>query len=333
MSDIILSSPCIPKENEEWPTPARAIIRGMSRLGFSQREIVQRTGAKRRTIRDILHQEHCRRSRKGKVYKPHLMSIREIRRCIRHIASNWLTRRLTFQQVKTQLGIQASARTIRRELRRSGYRRCITCPRPYISRKQAKKRLAFAYEHQWWGTSDYAAHRDDGKQGGDWRRVIWSDEAIFEVGKCGRVWVTRRVDEKRCTNCIQSVYRSGRFSVMIWGAIGWDYKSELVFMEKLPERKGICSKAYLQQVLEPVVFPLFDRLGPEYIFMEDGAKVHAGSARLPRLQHSIRGFKWPPSSPDLNPIEKVWRWMKEELKKLPYVPKNREDMCRELQRI
>ena len=45
---------------------------------------------------------------------------------------------------------------------------------------------------------------------------------------------------------------------MIWGALGWDYKSELVFMQKLPGRKGICSKAYLQQVLQPVIFPLFD---------------------------------------------------------------------------
>ena len=92
----------------------------------------------------------------------------------------------------------------------------------------------------------------------------------------------------------------------------------------------MCSKAYLQQVLEPVVFPLFDQLGPEYIFMEDSSKVHCGKARLPRLQHGIRGFKWPPSSPDLNPIEKVWRWMKEELKKLLYVPKSREDLKREL---
>jgi len=77
------------------------------------------------------------------------MSIREIRRCIRHIVSSWSTRRLTFEQVRTQLGIQASACTIRRELRRTSYRRCIACPRPYISRKQAKKRLAFALEHRW----------------------------------------------------------------------------------------------------------------------------------------------------------------------------------------
>ena len=40
-----------------------------------------------------------------------------------------------------------------------------------------------------------------------------------------------------------------------------------------------------------------------------------------------------PSSPDLNPIEKVWRWIKEELKKLPYVPKNKEDLKREVQKL
>ena len=92
---------------------------------------------------------------------------------------------------------------------------------------------------------------------------------------------------------------------MIWGAIGWDYKSPLVFLEKLSGRKGVYSKAYLQQVLEPIVFLLFDSLGPEYIYIEDGSKVHLGKARLPRLQHRVRGFNWPPSSPDLNPIERV----------------------------
>ena len=120
---------------------------------------------------------------------------------------------------------------------------------------------------------------------------------------------------------------------MIWGAIGWDYKSPLVFLEKLPGRKGICSKAYLEQVLEPMVFPLFDSLGPEYIFVEDGAKVHKGKARLPRLEHGIRSFDWPPSSPDLNIIERVWWYMKEELKKLLYVITTKDELKREIQRI
>jgi transposase len=180
------------------------------------------------------------------------------------------------------------------------------------------------------GTSDYAALRQGG---GDWRKVIWSDEAIFETWRNGRIWVTRRVDEKRCPDCIKSVYRSGRVTVMIWGALGWDWKSPLVFLEKELGHKGVTSRVYKTQVLESIVAPLFDQLGTEYIFMEDGAKIHKGYARLIKLQHNIRGFDWPPSSPDLNVIEKVWRWMKEELKKLPFVPTTKEELKRQIQRL
>jgi hypothetical protein len=63
-----------------------------------------------------------------------------------------------------------------------------------------------------------------------------------------------------------------------------------VFLKKLPNCKGICSKAYLQQVLQPVVFLLFDQLGLEYIFIEDGSKVYVRNAQLLKLQYRIKGF-------------------------------------------
>jgi hypothetical protein len=75
--------------------------------------------------------------------------------------------------------------------------------------------------------------------------VLWSDEAIFETGKRGKIYVTRRLDKKNCQTCIQLVYRSGRVSVMVWGAIGWDWKSLLVFLVKEEGKEGICSGAYL----------------------------------------------------------------------------------------
>jgi hypothetical protein len=120
---------------------------------------------------------------------------------------------------------------------------------------------------------------------------------------------------------------------MIWGAIGWDYKSPLVFLEKEEGYRGVNSRAYRDQVLNPVIFPLFDELGTDFIFQEDGSKVHKGDARIAKLQHQIRGFNWPPSSLDLNVIEKVWRWMKEELKKLPFIPTSIASLKVELQRL
>ena len=73
-----------------------------------QRDIVSETTIPRWTVRRILRQESSHRLRQRKAPKPHLMSVREIRRCIRHISKDWSTRRLTFEQVKSQLGIQAS---------------------------------------------------------------------------------------------------------------------------------------------------------------------------------------------------------------------------------
>jgi hypothetical protein len=58
---------------------------------------------------------------KGKVYRPRMMTVREIRQIICYISRDYSVRRLTFEQVRAQLIIQASARTIRRELRKAGY--------------------------------------------------------------------------------------------------------------------------------------------------------------------------------------------------------------------
>jgi hypothetical protein len=61
--------------------------------------------------------------------------------------------------------------------------------------------------------------------------------------------------------------------------------------------------------------------------MEDGAPVHKDYAKIIRALADIIIFeslcrlcKWPPSSPDLNPIEKVWRWMKVRISQLDPLP-------------
>jgi hypothetical protein len=111
-----------------------------------------------------------------------------------------------------------------------------------------------------------------------WKHVSWSNKATFETGKRGKIWVTRRLEEKNCQDYIQSVYRSGRVSVMVWAAIGWNWKSKLVFLERKEEKRGICSTAYIEQVLEAIIGPYYASLSLEeqekFIFMEDGAKVH-----------------------------------------------------------
>jgi len=63
---------------------------------------------------------------------------------------------------------------------------------------------------------------------------------------------------------------------------------------KEDRKKGICSIIYLNKVLKVVIFPFYNSLTDEqrakFIFIEDGAKVHQGKARLLCLNRGIRTF-------------------------------------------
>jgi hypothetical protein len=78
---------------------------------------------------------------------------------------------------------------------------------------------------------------------------------------------------------------------------------------------------YLHQVLEPVVTPAFLSLlgydvseGAQYV--EDQAPVHGTKRMLMEVKATlgIPLHPRPPCSPDLNPIENVWRIMKQRIK-------------------
>ena len=111
---------------------------------------------------------------------------------------------------------------------------------------------------------------------------------------------------------------------MVQGAISQDQKSLLIFLVKELGKKGICSIAYLNQVLNPIVFSWFNSLSvkqkEEFLFIEDRAKIYKSIVKLLRKLRGLRGFDQLLSSPDLNLIKKVQRQMKNEIIKLETVP-------------
>jgi hypothetical protein len=74
------------------------------------------------------------------------------------------------------------------------------------------------------------------------------------------------------------------------------------------------------RAMSQVVFPMIDELFPtkEFMYVDDGAPCHTSKAALDwkffQWGHQVLERRyWAPYSPDRNPIEHCWAFMKEEI--------------------
>ncbi|KAI6653979.1 hypothetical protein LOD99_3155 [Oopsacas minuta] len=97
---------------------------------------------------------------------------------------------------------------------------------------------------------------------------------------------------------------------MVWAGISAKGRTPLVFV---PVGVKINSSTYQKLILEPVVKDLSKTMFNKepFLFQQDGAPVHTSNISQNRLRENIPDFitkeEWPPSSPDLNPMDfSIW---------------------------
>jgi transposase len=147
-------------------------------------------------------------------------------------------------------------------------------------------------------------------------------------GRTVKQRVTRKRGERTCPTCIQHQFHRGHTTpVSAWGAIGYGYKSPLIFVKGTSKTNALKQVDYLAQVLEPHIRPILKafaaithllRPSVEPLFMEDGNSAHGHKLKTNccqrfRTQYGIILMPHPSTSPDINPIEKCWRRIKQAL--------------------
>jgi transposase len=271
---------------------ARAGIIVMNKLGFDKADIVRWIGHDVRTIDHWIshYEEHGNVEDEQRSGRP-LALVDETNKAIVSLAEE--RKFITPKDIRSELQLSVSTRTIRRRLDEQGlFGRVARISFPFTE-DHIEQRLAFANTHKDWNETK-------------WDTVLFSDETYIVLGGTGQIWVQRPED-----TAFLSEYMAQRDpfpeKIGVWGC----FSSQGIGAIRIID--GTMDSEFLTDTFYRFMVPAARHMWPvgQWYLLQDNAPYHASRETQTWLHnHGIDCINFPPYSPDLNPIENLWAYLK-----------------------
>ena len=220
-------------------------------------------------------------------------------------------------------GRPMSRHTVSPRLRHVGLRRRRPYHGPVLTQRHRQDRLNWAQRYINWRLRD-------------WSSVLFTDECLFTIHTTNRrLRIYREEGERYQDNCVIERDRWGGHRVMIWGGIMSNRKVGPVILQNQGQGqgRGLNAAQYIVQVLRPHVVPLHGRIA-NFRLQQDNARAHTARVTREFLQRQgITVHPHPALSPDLNPIENLWDFMKRQLEGRQPRPRTLQELQQAIQDV